>query len=178
VKNKKLNLQPGVLWITGLSGSGKTTISKILLAKLKKKYDNIILLDGDKLRKTLKIKKKGTFNYNQRKKMGLIYAKICKSYLKKDYFVIISVMALIKFVHQWNKKNLINYKDVYLKVPLYILKKRDPKKIYEKFRLKKIKNVAGLDLKYDVPKKPSLQIIWNKKLTPQKITNKIIKKLF
>tara|TARA_B100000579_G_scaffold382130_1_gene351123 strand:- start:239 stop:451 length:213 start_codon:yes stop_codon:yes gene_type:complete len=58
VKNKKLNLQPGVLWITGLSGSGKTTISKILLAKLKKKYDNIILLDGDKLRKTLKIKKK------------------------------------------------------------------------------------------------------------------------
>ena len=76
------------------------------------------------------------------------------------------------------KKNLINYKDVYLKVPLNILKKRDPKKIYEKFRLKKIKNVAGLDLKYDVPNKPSIQITWNKKLTPQKITNKIIKKLF
>lgn len=176
--NKKLNLHPGVLWITGLSGSGKTTISKILLVKLKKKYGNLVLLDGDQLRKKLKIKEKGTFNYNQRKKIGLKYSKICKSYLKKNYFVIISVMALIKFVHQWNKKNLKNYKDVYLKVPLYILKKRDPKKIYQNFRLKKIKNVAGLDLKYDAPQKPSLQINWNKKLTPQKISNKIIKKFF
>ena len=42
-------------------------------------------------------------------------------------------MALIKFVHTFNKKNLINYNDVYLKVPIKELIRRDPKKIYEKF---------------------------------------------
>ena len=87
-------------------------------------------------------------------------------------------MALIKSVHVWNRRNLKNYKDVYLKVPFHVLKRRDPKKIYQNFKLKKIKNVAGLDLKYDVPQKPSLQINWKKRLTPKKISNKIIKKLF
>ncbi len=56
-------------------------------------------------------------------------------------------MALIKFVHTFNKKNLINYNDVYLKVPIKELIRRDPKKIYEKFRKNKISNVQGLDLK-------------------------------
>ena len=48
---KKIKHKPGLLWITGLSGSGKSTISKIIYTKLKKKYSNIILLDGDVLRK-------------------------------------------------------------------------------------------------------------------------------
>ena len=48
---------PGLLWITGLSGSGKTTISLMLKKKLSKKYSNIVLLDGDVLRNKFKIKK-------------------------------------------------------------------------------------------------------------------------
>ena len=52
---KKTKLKAGLLWITGLSGSGKTTVSKIIYNQLKKKYSNIILFDGDVLRKKLKI---------------------------------------------------------------------------------------------------------------------------
>ena len=57
-KNHKKKITPGVIWITGLSGSGKSTVAKIIVSKLKKKYSNILFLDGDNLRKKYKIKKK------------------------------------------------------------------------------------------------------------------------
>ena len=70
---KKIKHKPGLLWITGLSGSGKTTISKMIYYELKKKYSNIILLDGDILRNKLKIKKADHFLSNSRTKIGLAY---------------------------------------------------------------------------------------------------------
>ena len=176
--NNLYSLSPGVLWITGLSGSGKTTISKILFNKLKKIYNNIILLDGDILRANLKIPILGTFDYKSRKKIGLKYSALCKKYQNKGYFVIIAVMALHKEVHKWNKRNLKNYHNVFLQVPMNELMKRDPKKIYYRYKRGQIKNVAGLDLKYDIPKNPSLKIIWKSGLSARKISQRIIKNIF
>ncbi len=174
---KKIITRPGVLWITGLSGSGKTTISKLIYAELKKKYRNIILLDGDNLRKKILDIPKSQFSYKGRKSIGLRYARICKRYIKKNKYVIIAVMALIKDVQTWNKKNLKNYTDVYLNVPLKELKKRDPKKLYKMFEEKKIKNLAGIDLKYDIPKKPKIYINWKKNNSPKNFAKKIIKRI-
>jgi len=86
-------------------------------------------------------------------------------------------MALIKDVQTWNKKNLKNYTDVYLNVPLKELKKRDPKKLYKMFEEKKIKNLAGIDLKYDIPKKPKIYINWKKNNSPKNFAKKIIKRI-
>jgi len=83
MQERRSYLKPGVLWITGLSESGKTKISKIIFLKLKKKYKNIVLLDGDKLRKKLNIRKINSFSYLSRKKVGLKYSKICKNFINK-----------------------------------------------------------------------------------------------
>ena len=172
--NKK-NLKPGLLWITGLSGSGKTIISKIIFRKLKKKYSNIVLLDGDILRKKLKIKNKGTFTNTHRTKVGLQYVKLCRKIIKNEKkFVIIAVMALLRKVEIEYKK-IRNYKDVYLNVPISELKRRDPKGLYKKFKEKKINNMAGLDIKFYKPNKPSITINWNKKMTANAISKKILK---
>ena len=96
---KKVNVNPGVLWITGLSGSGKTTISKLIYNQFKKKYKNIILLDGDTIRKKILNIPKSKFSYKSRKNIGLRYARICKKYVRGNKYVIIAVMALIKDVH-------------------------------------------------------------------------------
>ena len=88
------------MWITGLSGSGKTTISLMLKKKLSKKYSNIVLLDGDVLRNKFKIKKKNFFSYKNRKKIGLRYVFYCRNLVNKNKFVIIAVMALIKEVQK------------------------------------------------------------------------------
>ena len=174
----KKKIKPGVIWITGLSGAGKTTLAKILYTKLNAKYSNIKLLDGDILRKKLKIQSKKSFTYASRKKIGLKFSEICKKYEKKNYLVIIAVMVLIKDVQIWNKNNFKNYLDIYLNVPLSVLKKRDTKKIYKKFFQKKISNVAGLDLEYDAPRKPYIKINWKKTLYANIVASKVLKKLF
>ena len=83
-------------------------------------------------------------------------------------------MALISKVQKQYKKIKNNY-DVFLDVPMNVLEKRDPKKLYKRFRNKEIKNMSGLDLKFDKPKKPSLHIRWKKNLTAYKISRKILK---
>ena len=155
---KKKLPKPGVLWITGLSGAGKTTTGDLVYKELSKEFLKIKRLDGDVLRKKLKLNRnKKTFTESHRKKNGSTYSKICKDYEKKGYFVIISVMALYNEVYKKNKKCFDNYIDVYLKVPIKELIRRDPKKIYKKFFQKKIKNVAGLDLKFNEQKNVKLR---------------------
>lgn len=172
---KKTKHKPGLLWITGLSGSGKSTISKIIYTELKKNYSNIILLDGDVLRKKLKIKKMNTFSNIERTKIGLRYVKVCKNYINnQNKFVIIAAMALISKVQKEYKK-ISNSNDIFLDVPINELKKRDPKRLYKKFRNKEINNMVGLDLNYDKPKNPSLYFRWKKSLTANIISGKILK---
>ena len=118
---KKIKLEPGLLWITGLSGAGKTTISKIIYKRLKKKYSNIILLDGDRLRNKLNIpyiKVSGSFSNTYRTKVGLEYVEECKKYVNnKSKFVIIAAMALISRVQNEYRKIKNNF-DVYLDVSI------------------------------------------------------------
>ena len=170
---KKTKLKAGLLWITGLSGSGKTTVSKIIYNQLKKKYSNIILLDGDVLRKKLKIKKSDHFLNISRTMIGLMYVDVCKKYIEKKKFVIIATMSLKSIVQNKYKKIQNNY-DVFLDVPLKELKRRDPKNLYKKFRNKQISNIVGLDLKFDKPSNPSLNIKWNRNLTAIKISKIVI----
>ena len=174
MQKKKKQIKPGVIWITGLSGSGKTTLAKLFNDYLRRKYYKVIWLDGDRLRKKLKLfHNKNTFSFKYRIKLGKKYSKIARSYEKKGFFVIISVMALSKEVFLFNKRSIKNYHEVYINVPLSELKKRDPKKIYKNFQLGKIKNVAGLDIKFEKPKKPSLILNWKKGTTKKDIFKKL-----
>ena len=164
-----------VVWITGLSGAGKTTIAQKILKRLD--FRKPIHLDGDELRDILSIKNTKTFTKNNRNKIGRIYAKLAKYLSDQGHFVIISVMALNKSVFLWNRKNIRNYFEVYLKVPKNELLKRDPKGIYRKFKMGKVKYISGFDIAYDEPHKPDLIIKWKKDLTIDRISNKIFIKI-
>ena len=89
-----------VIWLTGLSGAGKTTISLQILKQLQ--IRNPIHLDGDKLRDILSIRKENTFTKNNRNKIGMIYSKLSKYLSDQGHFVVTSVMALNKSVFTWN----------------------------------------------------------------------------
>ena len=73
--------------------------------KTKKKYSNIIHIDGDKIRRKLNIKNKKSFTNSFRTEIGLRYVKICKQTIKKNKYVVISTMALIKSVQTEYKKS-------------------------------------------------------------------------
>ena len=170
-----MNKKGLVVWITGLSGSGKTTIAKKIVRKLK--VHKPIHLDGDDLREILDIKGKTTYSKKSREKIGLIYSKFANYLANQGNFVVVSVMALNNSTFYWNKKNIKNYFEIYLDVPNNELVKRDPKGIYKNFKKGIIKNISGFDISFDEPKKPDLKIDWKKTKKTSDIVKTILQKI-
>ena len=166
-----------VIWITGLSGAGKTTLSKDLGNSLKKIGIPCILLDGDTIRSIFS-EDKDNRNYTNesRKKMAMKYSLLSLMLASQGYCVINSVIGMFKEIYSWNKKHLPGYYEIFLDIPICELKKRDPKGIYRKFSLGKINNVAGLDLKIQKPTDPDLHITDCKAINTETIISHVIKR--
>ncbi len=168
-----------IIWITGLSGAGKTTLAKALYSKVKKKFSNTIWIDGDILRKHFQNTKKydQKSRVDQYKKM-VDLAKFCYD---QKINVIISVLYFNSFILNNNKRIFKNYFQIYLKSNIKDLIKRDSKKVYSKNLRKKKPFLVGVDIKWNEPRKSNLIIkdFFNKKINSTSISifNKIRKKL-
>ena len=149
-----------VIWLTGLSGAGKTTVAQVTNLRLRKLGMHPILLDGDILRTLLKSTNSDTETYNraERIKFALVYSQICKILSSQGFTVIIATVSMFQEVYIWNRTNLLNYFEIYLNVPLDELRRRDPKRIYQRYDAGELINVAGLDLPVDEPFEPHITI--------------------
>jgi cytidine diphosphoramidate kinase len=149
-----------VIWLTGLSGAGKTTVAKHLTLRIRELGLKPILLDGDILRSLFKNMEviSETYNREARTKLALKYAHLCKILSSQGFTVIIATVSMFREVYAWNRANLPNYFEVYLKVPLDELRLRDPKKIYQRYDAGELNNVAGLDLCIDEPLEPHVTL--------------------
>ena len=167
-----------VVWITGLSASGKTTLANKLIDILQKKGYHPIGLDGDELRNIFNSYSKSEDNHNKKNRMDLAfkYSKLSQFLSNKGNIVIISTISMFNEIYKWNRKNIKNYFEIYLKVPIKELKNRDPKKIYSRYFNNEIKNVAGLDLEIDEPYKPDLLIEFPNQPYSDKIVELLEKK--
>jgi len=153
-----------VIWITGLSGAGKTTLAKLLTEYLRSQGQAVVMLDGDDLREALF----STKDHSQEARLSLAYkyAGLARLIASQGVMVVVSTVALIREIHQWNRQNQPGYFEVYLKVAIDELRRRDPKGIYRKYDEGKIHNVAGLDMIIDEPQKPDLVIEYVPDLAP------------
>ena len=162
-------------WITGLSASGKTTISQKLAKLLIKNNQRVILLDGDKLRQIFKHDK---YDINNRLKYGYIYADLCKFLISQNSNVIISIGGLFHELHQWNRKNINGYIEILLDVPFFELENRDPKGLYKNYKSGSIRNLNGFDIKPELPLQPNIHLKWqqgeSENLTFAKLVNNLI----
>ncbi len=140
-----------VIWIIGKSGVGKTFLADQLIKIYKKKYKNLIWVDGDKFRR--KFSKDLGYSLKERKQNSLRIQKYCKKYDKKKYLVICSILSLFKIHQRENRKLFSNYMQIYIKVNSKILQKRNNKKIYSKK-----KNVVGKDISFPTPYKSDIVI--------------------
>ena len=177
IYNSKINIGC-VIWITGLSGAGKTTLSKDLGNRLKKNGIPCVQLDGDIIRSIFSEDKDNTnYSYESRKKMAIRYSRLSLMLASQGYCVITSVIGMFKEIYSWNKKNLPGYYEIFLDIPICELKKRDPKGIYRKFSLGKITNVAGLDLKIQKPTNSDLHITDYKAINTEIIISNVINRI-
>jgi len=168
-----------VIWITGLSGAGKTTISNKISNELRKRNLNVIRLDGDELRKIFGTDNLDFSNFDKRSRVELAkkYSYLCKAIADQGYFVVIATISMFNEIYEWNRRNLPGYFEVYIKVPLEILFKRDPKGLYKKYSEGNLKNLAGLDLEIDEPQNADF-VVNDYEGEIETITNDIIKKIF
>jgi adenylylsulfate kinase-like enzyme len=144
-----------VIWITGLSGSGKSTIGQEIWLRLREIEPNTVLVDGDRIREVLGLDK-GDENYTiaARQKVAERIYELCRWLDEQKVNVVCCTISLFEDLHRLNRKNLSNYFEVFMDVPLDILKRRDFKGLYSG----KIPNVVGLDIPYSKPLNPDLTI--------------------
>lgn len=137
-----------IIWLCGLAGSGKSTLALNLTKLLRKRFDNVIYLDGDALRELFE-----HFSYDKqgRIQMALKRAKLAHFLSKQGQIVIVSTISLFDEVYNFNRKNLKNYFEVFVECDFNELVKRDQKNLYSKALQQKQKNVVGVDIAFDTP---------------------------
>lgn len=158
-------------WVTGLSGAGKTTIGTLLYKYIKSKEDNVVLMDGDQLRI---IRDSQDYSLEGRKKLTFLDSLLFKELTDQGIDVVCCVISMFDDCRKWNRENIEKYKEIYLKVPIEELIRRDQKKLYSRALKKEIKNVMGIDQKYEEPKMPDLVINNDGSFSKEEVVNMII----
>ena len=131
-----------IIWLTGLSGSGKTTISKSLYKHFKKNKFKIYYIDGDNFRKKKYYEK--SFTKKSITENNLLIINSIKKIMKKYDFIIVSVISPLKKTRIKAKKIFgSNYYEVFLNPSIKTLRLRDTKNLYSKADKGLINNVIG-----------------------------------
>ena len=147
-----------LIWFTGLSGSGKSTIANSLESKLNSLNVSTYALDGDNIR--FGICKDLTFSPEDRTENIRRIAEIA------NLFVDAGIVTLASFVSPYSKdredvRNTVgakNYIEVFVNTSLDECEKRDVKGLYKKAREGEIKNMTGISAPYEIPQNPDLEI--------------------
>ena len=140
-----------LIWITGLSGTGKTTISKKVYEILNQQDPNIFVhLDGDDIRNMLG--EFASFSIEGRKRTAEVYARLCNYLTERGINVIISTISLYHSVHEYNRVNNDNYYEILLDVGQNVLINRNKKGLYNPGAI----DVMGINQEPEFPKNPDL----------------------
>jgi adenylylsulfate kinase len=157
-----------VIWITGFSGAGKTTVAEILQQRLRDNNIISIFLDGDKIREVLGLTSQ--YSYEERKEISYKYAKLAKLISDQNVVTIVATISMFEEVRQWNRSNNLNYLEVYLKVSEEVRKSRDPKELYSKASEIMVHSKDN----YEEPQRPDLIFEHDESLTPKHIVESIL----
>ena len=166
----KINRKKGILfWITGLSGSGKTSLAQKIKKDISKKYGPTIVISGDNLRKIFNLNK---YDYQSRLTNMQKFLKFSKFITNQKINLIFAVVGLIDKPKIWGKRNIDNFVEIFIKTNIKkILKKK--KKIY-----KKNKNIVGLTIKPEFPKRYNIILRNNFDKSLELLSKDLLKKYF
>lgn len=151
------DLPPGrVIWITGLSASGKSTVARLVARTLLDRGVASVLLDGDELRALFP----GGARFERPARLELAgrYQRLCALLAGQGLTVVIATVSLFKEVHAWNRRHLPGYTEVYLRVPPEELRRRDPAGLYAAQRAGELRHLPGVDQEVDLPRAPHLTV--------------------
>jgi cytidine diphosphoramidate kinase len=145
-----------VVWLIGLSGSGKTSIGKELFRHLENSNEKWVFLDGDVFRNILG--EDLGHSEEDRIKNGYRISRFCQFLSHNNLNVIACVLSISHKNQKYNRDNIEDYKEVYIDVSFEKLLERDNKALYKNAANGKIKNVVGVDINFSPPLFPDIII--------------------
>jgi adenylylsulfate kinase len=155
LKFGKHEIQPFVLWITGLARSGKSDIGEKLTNKLKEKGLKVEHLDGHTIRDLFPQTGFSREKVNLHiERVGYLAAKL----EEQGVFVIASFLSPYEESRNFVRKSCSNFIEIYISTPVEYCERIDDKGIYKKARNGEIKNFPGVNSNYDIPENPNLEI--------------------
>lgn len=157
-REKMLGQKAKVLWLTGLSGSGKSTIAEALERKLYNEGYFPQVLDGDNIRTG--INSNLSFSMEDRIENLRRISEVAKLYLNTGVVVISSFISPTQEARD-RAKAIIgedDFLEIFINTPLEVCEARDVKGLYKKARAGEIKNFTGIDSPYEVPTNPALDL--------------------
>jgi len=155
-REQLLGQQGVTLWLTGLSGSGKSTIACILEQMLLQRKKHAYRLDGDNIRHGLN--KNLGFNAEDRAENIRRIGEVAKLFTDAGVIAIASFISPYRTDRDSVRANLApgQFVEVYVKVSLEEAERRDPKGLYKKARAGEIKQFTGIDDPYEAPERPEM----------------------
>ena len=167
IKNKKKGI---LFWLTGLPGSGKSSVIKKIYNPISKKYGKSLLINGDDIRKIFALT---GYEFHDRKRIGLQYSKLFQKITSQNINVLFAGGVLIDDVRKQNRKQIENYVEIYLKSNQKKIISKKFKKIYFK-----TKNLVGININPEFPKKPHIIIYNDFKKNIDQLSHELINKIY
>ena len=155
-----------VYFFTGLAGAGKTTIGGLFYQKLKAHKPNVFLADGDQTRS---IFGRSGYSTEARKDAARRGFRLWRELAEQGIDVVVCSIAMYDEIRKWNRENIENYKEIYIKVTRETLYRRDQKQLYSSGR----KEVVGVDLPYDEPQNADVVVQNDGQETPEEIVSRL-----
>ena len=164
------------LWMTGLSGSGKTSIANALEKKLYEMQKHTYILDGDNLRHGLN----SDLNFNKNDRIENIrrVGETAKLMVDSGLIVIVGLISPFRVERDWVRSlfSANQFKEIYISTSINVCEKRDVKGLYQMARRDKIKNFTGITSPYEEPRNPELTID-TQNMTIDECVQKVLKQV-
>lgn len=165
----KLNKKKGILfWITGLSGSGKSSIAREILPTIRKKFGPTLLMNGDNMRTIFNLTK---YDKHSRLEYALNFSKFSENITNQGLNIIFATIGMYHKARKRNKSRVDNYIEIFIDTEIKnIIKNGKKKKIYNR----KLNNIVGKQIKPELPKSPNIKVKNDFSKNIKKISNKIL----
>ncbi len=156
-----------VLWFTGLSGSGKSTIAVALEEALVKRGNLAYVLDGDNVRHGLNADL--TFSPTDRTENIRRVSEVAALFADAGIIVITAFISPYRSDREEARRKMPadRFIEVFVDTPLDVCESRDPKRLYAKARAGEISDFTGIGAPYEVPRAPEIELLTHKKGIPE-----------
>jgi adenylyl-sulfate kinase len=165
------NQRAVVIWLTGLSGAGKTTIGRTLEKELLRRGARVEFLDGDELRRA--IRSELGFSKIDRETHAKRVSYLSHLLSRNGIITIVALISPFRSSRQYARNLVGNFVEVWVQCSLDICRIRDPKGLYQKAQEGKINDMTGLQAPYETPSNPEV-IVNTEKMKPEECAAKII----